>query len=413
MPDHYDRLENRTSSARENALFRDLRHLLSVSKPRAPALRARLKGVDLGPALTREDLTRIPLLRRSGLLALQKENKPFGGLAAARLGGLKRTFVLSDGIVTFEGHAKDWWGMGRALFAAGLRKGSLVLNCFPYQLLPHGHMVESGASALGCPVVPAGAADLDRKVEAIERLRPQFYCGEAAHLKALLDRCADLDVSTTSLANALVMGPMSAGLRSEFALRNVAVRCAYALPEGGVVAFESVDDGMMILNEGLILEIVSTTTGEVLDPGAEGELVVTRINADYPLLRYATGALSAVDTRMSSCGRTNTRLCTPRDPVAADHHDCAGRVHVAHIREIASLHPEAGRMQLRVMRHRGKVEAHLKVEHGGLDGALVERLTASLMAVTRLEGTVEVVGPDALVDEEPLVLDDAQSDGAS
>ena len=353
------------------------------------------------------------MLRRSALLALQMESAPFGGLAATRLGGLKRTFVSPDGLVTFEGQAKDWWGMGRALFAAGLRKGSLVLNCFPYQMLPHGHMIESGACALGCPVIPAGLADLDRKVEAIERLRPQFYCGEAAHLKALLDRCEDLGVPATSLTNALVMGPLSAGLRSEFALRDVTVRCAYALPEVGVVAFESVDDGMMILNEGLILEIVSPATGEVLASGAEGEIVITRINADYPLLRYATGALSTVDARMSSCGRTNTRLCMPRDPGPADHHDGACRVHVAHVKEIASLNPEAGRMQLRVVRRRGRVEAHLKVEHGGLNELLIERLTASLMAVTRLEGTVEVVGPGTLVDEEPVVFDDSQPDSVS
>ncbi len=412
MPDHYDRLENRTSSARENALFRDLRHVLAVSKPRASALRARLKSLDLTRPLAREDLARVPLLRQADLLALQKESAPLGGVAATRLGGLKQTFLSSQGLVSLEGQAKDWWGMGRALFAAGLRKGSLVLNCFPYELLPHGHMIHSGACAIGCPVIPAGHVELDRKVEVIERLRPQFFCGAADHLKALLDRCGDLGVATSSLKNALVMGSIGAGLRSEFGMRHVTVRCAYALPEVGVIAFESIDDGMMILNEGLILEIVAPGSGDVVRDGAEGEVVITRINADYPLLRYATGALSRVDPRSSSCGRTNTRLRMPCEGDVIDHRD-SGRVHVAQVKEIASLHPEAGRMQLHVMRRRGGDAVHLRVEHGGPSEVLVERLTASLFAVTSLEGTVEVVRPGTLDDQEPVVLDEGKPSLAS
>ena len=408
MPDHYDRLENRTTSSRENALLRDLRHILAVSKPRAPALRARLKGLDLSRPLTRDDLAQIAVLRHADLLALQKDSAPFGGLAATRLGGLKQTFLTPRGLVSLEGQAKDWWGMGRALFAAGLRKGSLVLNCFPYELLPQGHMIESGACALGCPVIPAGRAELDRKVEAVARLRPQFFCGEAGHLKLLLDRCDDLGVSTTSLKNALVMGTISAGLRSEFAMRNVTVRCAYALPEVGVVAFESVDEGVMILNEGLVLEIVAPGSGAIVRDGTEGEIVITRINADYPLLRYATGAVSSIDPRPSSCGRTNTRLRTPLEDCIGTPCDQSDVVHVAQVAEIADLYPEAGRMQLHVFRRRGGDAVHLRVEHGSPSEVLIERLTASLAAVTSLEGTVEVVKPGALDNQDSVVLDDGK-----
>jgi phenylacetate-CoA ligase len=406
MSDHYDRLENRSPAARESALFRDLRHILTVSKPRAAALRSQLKGIAPASLQSRADLASVPLLRKSDLLRLQSEAGALGNLTTTRLGKFKQAFLGAGALASAEGQAKDWWGVGRALFAAGLRKGDLVLNCFPYDLVPHGHMVASGAAAIGSAVIPAGAADLDAKVDAVARLQPQFFCGPAHHLKALLDRGADRDISMSCMERALVTGTTSAGLRNEFSLRGLAVRAAYMLPELGLVAYETGDTDGFTLNESLILEIVDPDTGVAVAPGTIGEMVVTRINADYPLLRYATGALSATMPQLSTCGRTNVRLRLPCERFSPAAHQAFVAAHAAHIEEIAKLHPTLGRMKLFMRRLREHDELHLKVERGDDETAGTEHVCETLRMVTRSRGTVEFVEPGTLSDDDIQVVDE-------
>lgn len=405
MPDHYDRLENRTPAARESALFRDLRHVLNVAKARVPALRAQLKGIDIAALQTRSDLAGIRILRQADLAALQAETPPLGGLTATRVPLLKQVFVGVELLVALEGQAKDWWGCGRALFAAGLRKGSLALNCFPYDLLPHGHMIASGAHAIGCPVVPAGNARLEAKIEAVQRLKPGFFCGAASHLKELLDHGSDLNADVSSLKSALVTGPMSAGRRNEFSLRGMSVRQVSLLPELGVIAFESgATDGMMV-NEGLIVEIIDPVTSKPVAPGSDGEIVVSRINADYPLLRFGTGLCSSMLQQPSTCGRTNMRIKVPR-PAPFEITGSDGlRITATHLREIKKHHPSLGRMRLFMRRPRGHDVIHLKAEHRGNFEAL-ESVSKTLRLVTQMLGTVEFVEPGTLADDEAPIVDE-------
>lgn len=406
MSDHYDRLENRTSAARESALFRDLRHVLAVAKPRVPALRAQLKGIDITKLLSRADLARIPLRRRADVLALQAEAPPFGGLGATRLSALNHTFIGPGALVSLEGQAKDWWGMARALFAAGLRKGSLVLNCFSYDFVPQGHMIESGARALGCPVIPAGNASLAQKVDAISRLRPRFFCGEPEHLKALLDHGHGRGADMSCITDAIVMGSLKRGLRNELGLRGVTTRLVFTMPELGLIAFESETTDGLTVNEGLIVEIVEPGTGTPVARGAPGEIVVTRINVDYPLVRYATGFLSAPLPPPSASGRTNMRIRAPRDMTPESADVCGTRIDVTHILEIAKRHPDAGRMRLCMRRRRDRDELHLKVEHGGNAPTLTESLGETLHAVTRVRGTVELLQPGTLSDDDAVIVDE-------
>ena len=400
MPNHYDRLENRTPAARETALFRDLRHILAVSKPRAPALRHQLKGIDVNRVITRAELAEIPVMRHADVVRLQSEAAPFGGLVATRLGSLARVFVASGDVVSVEGHAKDWWGVGRGLHAAGLRKGSLVLNCFAYDLVSDGPMFESGARALCCPVIAAGTADLERVVEVVARLTPTFFCGTAARLKEILDSADDRGWNKTSITGALVTGPLACGLRHELSLRGIRVQHAYVEPELGLVAYESVSDDGMILNESLLLEIVEPGTGVPVATGASGEVVVSRINADYPLLRFGTGMLSCVLPEESVCGRTNMRLRAPELPRG-------GRAPIsqANINEIARQFPMLGRMRV-IVRHRDGEELHLKIEHGGAVGSLGDGVCALVHSLTRWRGTVEFVTPGSLSEEDALIVDE-------
>ncbi len=315
MHDLYDRLENRTPAAREGALFRDLCHVLAVSKSRVPALRAQLKGIDVGRLRTRADLTQIPIRRRSDLLASQTEAGWFGGYAATRVAALAQVFAEPSALLSLAGNAKDWWGMARALYAAGLRKGSLVLNCLPYDLVPYGHMIESGARAIGCPVIPAGNAAPDQVAAVVARLTPRFFCGTAAQIKAIIDSCGLGGESP--FERALLMGKVKPGLREELRLRGVSSRQALMLPEFGVVAYESGTSEGLVLAEGYLLEIVDPISGTPVAAGSEGEIVLSRINVDYPLLRYGTGLTSIVLEQASTCGRTNVRIKMPNDPCDA------------------------------------------------------------------------------------------------
>lgn len=392
--DLYDRLESRAPAARESALLRDLAHVLSVSRSRVPSLRAQLKGVDLAGLRTRADLLAIPLRRRADLLAAQRDEPAFGGYAATRTAALQNVFLGPDGLFALAGHAKDWWGFARAMQAAGLRKGTLVLNTLPYDLVPFGHMVDSGARAIGCPVIPAGTADVDKVAAIAARLAPRFFCGTAETLKTFLD--AHEGRAKPALERALLIGPLKQGLRNEFAMRGVAVRLVSVLPELGVLAFESGTTDGMTLIEGLLLEIVDPQTGQPVGDGGDGEMVLSRVNVDYPLLRYATGLRSRILQQPATCGRTNTRIAVPQ---ALD----APATEPAHMAEIRRRHPEY-RMRLCLVRSNGAL--HLKVEHDGDGAALLERLAHTLHEVTRSgDATVELVTPGSLRD------DDTSGDG--
>lgn len=386
MHDVFDRLENRTPASRESALFRDLQHLLGVSKSRAPALRAQLQGIEIAKLRTRGDLPRIPLRRRADLIAAQAETPPFGGFVATRIGGLAHVFGGPGAMATPAGQAKDWWGMARGFYAAGLRKGALVLNAFSYDLVPHGHMADAGARAVGCPVLPAGNADPGSVVEAVASFRPSFFCGSAERLKQILDAGLDAAADMTSLTASLVTGPLKFGLRRELEMRGVVLRHAILLPEVGLIAFDSGATEGMTLAEGLILEIVDAG-GAPVEHGVEGEMVLTRINLDYPLLRYATGIRACILAQPSTCGRTNTRLVIAGDSPSTPE--------ARHIREIRARHPDF-RMHLSF----AEGTPHLKVEHRDDEPALRAFLGATLASVTSVSGIVEIVRPGTLPDDD-------------
>ena len=404
MSDHYDRLENRPPAARESALFRDVRHVLTVAKPRVPALRAQLKGIDIGRLMSRLDLAAIPVIRQADLMARQEETPPLGGMVATRLGGLARIFLGRDGLIGVEGPAKDWWNTGRGLFAAGLRKGAIVLNGFSYDLVPDGPMFEAGARAIGAAVIAAGEADLDRVALVVRRLRPSFFCGSADRLKALLDHGIDRSIDMSSITHALVTGPLGLGLRRELTLRCVSVCQAFVSSQLGMVAFESGTNEGMTLNEGLVLELVTPGTGLPILPGASGEIVITRVNADYPTLRYGTGLLSTLLPQPADCGRTNMRIRVPRAPSVSPREPLP--VSQAHIIELARRFPMLGRIRVAMHRRRERDELHLTIEHGGQVDTLGDRVRETLHLLTALPGTVEFVQPGSLADDDALIVDE-------
>jgi len=407
VPEHYDRRETRSAASRENTLFRDLRGVLKIAKPRAPALRAQLKGVDLESLKTRSDLAAIPVVRKSDLKAMQEETPPFGGLTASRASTLKRLLVSPGPIFEPEGHAKDWWGAARAFFAAGFRKGDIVINCFSYHLTPGGHIMESGALALGCPVIPAGVGNTDQQVEAIRYLKPAGYAGTPDFLKILLDRARELNSDGSSIKRALVSGAALPGtLRQELKERGVTVYQNYGTADLGVIAYESEQSEGLIVNEGLIVEIVRPGTGEPVPIGEVGEVVVTRLNADYPLLRFATGDLSAFLPGTSRCGRTNMQLRGWLGRADQTTKVKGMFVHPSQVAEVQKHHPELIRVRLVVTRKGEQDVMTLRAEAKGTGNGLCEAVGSTLQAVTKLRGAVEVVAPGTLPNDGKVIADE-------
>jgi len=312
MTDYYDRYERRPPRSREAALLRDLRGILNVAKSRAGNLRVQLKDINIDLLKSRADLARIPVLRADDLETRQKEMPPFGGACATRAAALQHLFMSSHTRFQPQGHAKDWWNSARALFAAGIRKGDIVLNGFSYHFVTDGHMIDCGCKALGCPVIPAGDGDVSMTLAVIDHYLPIAYCGSVDFLSRLLEKASTGRRRTGSIKRAVLSATAtSSGARQELAARGIACFESYATPELGVVAYETVADEPLVVNEGLIVEIVRPGTDEPLPAGQIGEIVVTRLNADYPLLRFGTGDLSAIVPGPSACGRTNMRIKHP------------------------------------------------------------------------------------------------------
>lgn len=350
------------------------------------------------PLASLDDLARLPVLRKSDLAEMQARDAPFGGLTGGPVSGLRRLFVSPGPIFDPEGRGADWWGSAAALSAAGVRQGDVILNTFSYHLTPAAFIFEAGAEALGCPVIPAGPGNTADQLVAIRQYRPRVYVGVPDFLKIILDKADEGGVDRTCLQIGLVTGAaLPDSLRAELAGRGVAVVQCYGTADLGIVAFEDGGPGM-VLNDGAIVEIVRPGTGQPVPDGEVGEIVVTRLDADYPLLRFATGDMSAIipdapDRRIRGwMGRA----------------DQAAKVKGMFVRpeQVAAIGravPGCGRLRLEISRAGEQDRMHLLVEHG--DAAAAAALADQLSAVTRLKGTVEVVAPGSLPNDGRVIAD--------
>jgi phenylacetate-CoA ligase len=408
MQDHYDTLETRDPAERERAHFERLAEQIARAVT-APGWAQQLAGVDPDAVTSRAALARLPVLRKSDLLRLQKELPPFGGFAVTPVNKAKRLLMSPGPIFEPEGHGADWWGAARALYAAGFRAGDIAHNSFAYHLTPGGYILESGLHALGCAVFPGGVGNTEQQVEAIAHLRPSGYVGTPDFLKILLDTAAKLGKDASSLERGLVSGAaLPATLRAELAGRGVKVLQCYATAELGIIAYESDAREGMIVNETMLLEIVRPGTGDPVADGEVGEVVVTSFNPDYPMIRVATGDLSAVLPGISPCGRTNMRIKGWMGRADQTTKIKGMFVHPAELAEIGRRHPELGRLRLVVARE-GEQDTMTLLAECTLALApadLNEAVAATLHAVTKLRGPVRFVAPGHLPNDGKVIADE-------
>ena len=402
---YYDSLETRDPEAREANLFAALRDHLRAAM-RAPAIARLLAGTDPDAVTNRDALAGLPVIRKSELMALQADSPPFGGLTSGAIEEFSNVFASPGPIFEPMPRRSDPFRMARALFAAGVRKGDLVHNTFSYHFTPAGAMLESGARAIGCTVFPAGVGQTELQVQAIARLRPNAYVGTPSFLNILLDKAVELDADVSSITKGLVSGEaLPPSLRAAIRERGVSVLQCYAVADVGLIAYESPALEGMVLDEGVILEIVRPGTGDPVAEGEVGEIVVTPLNPDYPLVRFATGDLTAVMPGTSPCGRTNTRI---RGWMGRADQTTKVRgmfVHPSQVAEVVRRHVEIVRARLVVTSVDNQDVMTLRCETGSDDPAIAGAIAGTVRDVCKLRGAIEIVEPGTLANDGKVIED--------
>ena len=303
----YDTLELRSDDERAADLARALPEQIARAQS-APGYAGSLAGVDASAITSAADLVSLPVLRKSELSRAQAENAPFGGFTVKPATGFAHIFQSPGPIYEPGGVDHDWWRMGRFLHAAGIGQGDIVQNCFGYHLTPAGMIFENGARAVGAAVLPAGTGQTELQVNAARDVGCTAYAGTPDYLKVILDKADAMGVKLNFTKAAVGGGALFPSLRQEYADRGISCLQSYATADLGNIAYESAAMEGMIVDEHVIVEIVTPGTGTPVAPGEVGEVVVTSLNPDYPLIRFATGDLSAVLPGQSPCGRTNMRI---------------------------------------------------------------------------------------------------------
>ena len=411
---YYDRLETRAAAVREKALMAALPGLVAHAKRRAPGFKKILASVDPRKIKSREALATLPITRKSDLGTLQKELPPLGGLNATPVEKLAKLFVSPGPVYDPEGRGKDWWRTARGLFAGGFRPGDRIANSFAYHFTPAGSMLESGVLALGCTVVPTGVGQTEMQVAAIRDLQLTGYVGTPSFLKLIVEKADELKADISCLKRAQVGAEyLPPALRKSMAERGIAVTQMYGSADLGLIAYESLGrDGKptegMILEEALILEIVRPGTGDPVPAGEVGEVVITTFNKDYPLIRFATGDLSAVLPGTSPCGRTNVRIRGWMGRADQSTKVRAMFVTPRQVSDIVRRHPEIARARLVVSGQAGADEMKLLCEAAPRPAGLEAAIAASIREVTKLRGEVELVAPGSLPNDGKVIEDKRQ-----
>ena len=412
MTAFYDALETRDPAAREASQFECLRAGLARALTAASGLAAHLEGHDPASIADRTALARLPVLRKTALAERQRAAPPLGGLTTVDPRALRHVFMSPGPIFEPGGDGHDWWRFGRALHAAGIGPGDLLHNCFAYHLTPAGMMVENGARAVGAAVFPGGVGNTEAQVQAAAHLRPEAWTGTPDFLKLILDKAAETGVDLSSIRKALVSGgALFPSLRRDYADRGVAVLQCYATADLGLIAYESPAMEGMIVDESVIVEIVRPGTGDPVAEGEVGEVVVTSLNPDYPLVRFATGDLSAILPGASPCGRTGPRIKGWMGRADQTTKVKGMFVRPEQVAEIVARHPEVAKARLTVRREGEQDAFEVAFETGTCDDAFVAALGESVQAVLKLKGAVRLVAPGALPND-GKVIDDQRQYGA-
>ncbi|MES2512460.1 MAG: AMP-binding protein [Pseudomonadota bacterium] len=415
MSKYYDLLETRGSAEREAAQMAALPGQIAHAQARAPAFAGILEGIDASAVTSRAALARLPVTRKHELLERQQAARQaggdvFGGFSALAYGAqMPRVFASPGTIYEPDSTRKDYWRMARAMHAAGFRPGQLIHNSFSYHFVPAGAMMESGAHALGCTVFPGGTGQTEQQVQAMAELKPAGYIGTPSFLKIIVEKAAEMKVALPTVTRALVSGEaFPPSLRDWLAAHGVTGYQCYASADLGLIAYETEAREGLVQDEGVIVEIVRPGTGDPVPEGEVGELVVTTLNPDYPLIRFGTGDLSAILPGNCPTGRTAPRIKGWMGRADQTVKVRGMFVHPGQVADIARRFPEVLKARLVVSGEMANDSMTFRVEAASAHAGLDQRISDAIRDVTKLRGTVELLSPGSLPND-GKVIEDARS----
>ena len=418
MKTHMDALETRDPAGRESALLAALPGQIAHAQKNAPAFAEILKDINAADITSRNALAKLPVIRKYELLEKQKASRAaggsvFGGFSAVSYGQqMPRVFSSPGPLYEPEGSRPDYWRMARAIAAAGFQSGELIHNCFSYHFTPAGSMMETGAHALGCTVFPGGIGQTEQQVQAMAELQPAGYIGTPSFLKIILEKAAEMGVALPSVKKALVSGEaFPPSLRDWMTERGVNAYQCYATADVGLIAYETSARQGLVIDEGVIVEIVRPGTGDPLPEGEVGELVITSLNPDYPLIRFGTGDLSAILSGHCPTGRTNQRIKGWMGRADQTTKVRGMFVHPGQVAEVVKRFPSALRARLVVQGEMANDSMALHVETTAAHGAEAElkaQIAEAIRDVTKLRSDVHLVAPGTLAND-GKVIEDARS----
>ena len=418
MKTHMDALETRDPAARESALLAALPWQIAHAQKNAPAFAEILKDINAADITSRNALAKLPVIRKYKLLEKQKASRAaggsvFGGFSAVSYGQqMPRVFSSPGPLYEPEGSRPDYWRMARAIAAAGFQSGELIHNCFSYHFTPAGSMMETGAHALGCTVFPGGIGQTEQQVQAMAELQPAGYIGTPSFLKIILEKAAEMGVALPSVKKALVSGEaFPPSLRDWMTERGVNAYQCYATADVGLIAYETSARQGLVIDEGVIVEIVRPGTGDPVPEGEVGELVITSLNPDYPLIRFGTGDLSAILSGHCPTGRTNQRIKGWMGRADQTTKVRGMFVHPGQVAEVVKRFPSALRARLIVQGEMANDSMALHVETTASHGAEAElkvQIAEAIRDVTKLRSDVHLVAPGTLAND-GKVIEDARS----
>jgi phenylacetate-CoA ligase len=409
MTDFYDDLETRSTDQRDQALRAALPSHIAHAKTNTAYFASLLKDIDAVSIRDRASLARIPVTRKSDLIELQKRTPPFGGMTAVPSGHLGRIFCSPGPIYDPQGATGDFWRFGRALWAAGFRPGEVIHNTFSYHFTPAGFMMDLAARAVGCAVFPAGTGQTEMQVQTIADLRPDGYAGTPSFLRIILEKAEEIGADMSSLKKALVSGEaLLPAVRDSLGVRGIEVRQCYGTADVGLIAYESEPNAGMIVDEGVIVEIVRPGSNDPVADGEVGEVVVTNLSAEYPLIRFGTGDMSAILDGQSACGRTNLRIKGWMGRADQTAKVKGMFVHPSQVNQVARRHQEIVRSRL-VIAHDEQTNdvMSLRCEVTSASDDLKAAIAATIREITKLRGEVEFV-PEGSLPNDGKVIDDTR-----
>lgn len=412
MSKYYDALETRDPAEREAALMAALPDQVAHAQKNSPAFTQTLAGVKASSINSRQALATLPVIRKYELLAQQQTQRAtnvFGGFAAIGFGkAMPRVFASPGTIYEPEGARPDYWRVARAIYAAGFRAGELAHNCFSYHFTPAGSIMETGAHAIGCTVFPGGTGQTEQQVAVMAELKPAGYVGTPSFLKIIVEKAAEMGVALPSLKKALVSGEaFPPSLRDWLAERGIAGYQCYATADLGLIAYETEAREGLVLDEGVIVEIVRPGTGDPVPEGEVGELVITTLNPDYPLIRFGTGDLSAVLPGHCPTGRTNARIKGWMGRADQTTKVRGMFVHPGQVAEVVKRFPEIQRARLVVTGEMANDQMSLKVEAAAVEG-LTQKIGDAVRDITKLRADVTLV-PQGSLPNDGKVIEDART----